>query len=72
MNPNLSDRLLSLMRSLSRTDSPTKKLWDGSNAVPHSYHKSIKQQQNEGKKEKAKPSLYMRRDRQAKEKVRYE
>ena len=37
-----------------------------------SYHKSIKQQQNEGKKEKAKPSLYMRRDRQAKEKVRYE
>ena len=45
---------------------------DGSNAVPHSYHKSIRQQQNEGKKEKAKPSLYMRRDRQAKEKVRYE
>lgn len=47
-------------------------IWDGSNAVPHSYHKSIKQQQNEGKKEKAKPSLYMRRYRQAKEKVRYE
>lgn len=63
------------MRSLSRTDSPTTiiaVIMDGSNAVPHSYQKSIRQQQNEGKKEKAEPSLYMRRNRQAKEKVRYE
>ena len=45
---------------------------DGSNTVPHNYYKCIRQQPIEGKIEKAKPSLYMRRDRQAKEKVRYE
>ena len=46
-------------------------MWDGS-CRPHSYNKCIRQQTIEGKIEKAKPSLYMRRDRQAKEKVRYE
>ena len=56
MNLNLSDRLLSLMRSLSRIDSPTTIIAvNGTTlAVPHSYitHKS-----KEGQIEKAIPSL---------------
>ena len=71
MNPNLSDRLLSLMRSLSRTDSPTIKIAvirDGTCRSAQLYHT----QHKEGQIEKAIPSLYKRRDREAKGATSYE